>query len=67
MDHTWHRCPFCGGDGGIGISPQNNTIYGCCWVCEARGMPIRCEGEATMEDYEEARAAWNRRVDNALD
>lgn len=63
-DHTWHSCPFCGGDGGIGISPQDNTIYGCCWVCDARGMPIRCEGEATMEDYEEARAAWNRRADN---
>lgn len=57
----WKPCPFCGGDGGIGISPQDHTIYGCCWVCGARGMPIHCDGSATQRDYDQAQAAWNGR------
>lgn len=55
-------CPFCGGDGAIGISKEDSTIFGCCWVCGSRGMAVAFNVSPGIEDIEKAVKAWNERI-----
>lgn len=64
MKGEFKSCPFCNGEGGIGFSPKEQAIYGCCWRCDARSSPIFYEGKATEKDFEDARELWNERLGN---
>lgn len=57
-------CPFCGGEGSVSISPKDETIFGSCWDCGARGPAFKYSGCPTENNFSDAVEEWNRRVNN---
>ena len=55
------HCPFCGGTAGAigdGAFDEDNYFWVKCWECGAE--------TSTYESVEEAKEAWNRRVNDEM-